>query len=59
MYYMYMYMYMHLLIALPYGPQVMDVQLRLHVLLAVVGDERYLKRVIAHEVESLLDLGDG
>ena len=49
---------MYLLITLPDGPEVVDVQFRLHVLLAVVGDERDLKRVVPHEIEGLSDLGD-
>lgn len=47
----------NLLVTLPDGPEVMDIQLWLHVLLAVVGDEGNLKGVVPHEVEGLSDLG--
>ena len=52
-----MYTQTDLLITLPDGPQVMNVKLRLHILLAVVGNERHFKRMIAHEIECFSDLG--
>ena len=48
----------HLLVPQPYLPQVVKVQFRLHILLAIVGNERYLKEVVAHEVKSFFDFGD-
>ena len=49
----------HLLVTLPYLPQILQVQLWLHILLTVVGSERDLKGVVPHEVECLLYLEDG
>ena len=57
--YMYILLYTHLFIILPDSPKVMHVQLRLHVLPAVVGYEWNLKRMVAHKVESLFNLGHG
>ena len=48
----------HLFIPVEDLPKVMDVQLRLHVLLTIVGDIGDLKEVIPHQVQCLLDLGD-
>ena len=51
-------MHTHLLVTLPNGPEVVYVQFRLHVLLAIVGNEWDLERVVPHEVEGLSDLGN-
>lgn len=50
--------YTHLLVPQPYLPQVVKVQFGLHILLAIVGNKRYLEEVVAHEVKSFFDFGD-
>lgn len=39
-------------------PEIVSVQLWLHIFPSVVGNERHLKRVLLHEIQGLLDLGD-
>ena len=48
----------HLLIPAIDLPEVLSVQLWLHILSSIGGDERDLKEVVPHEVESLLDFWD-
>lgn len=49
----------HLLIPVEYLPQVVNVQLWLHILPTVVSNVGDLKEMVPHQIERFFDLGDG
>ena len=57
--FMYIHVHPDLLITLPDSPEVMDVQFRFDVFLAIVGYEGDFEGVVSHEVEGLSDLWYG